>query len=145
VDLLPTLARRIGARFDQPGFTLPGRSLWPLLRAPWMPRRPAVLFAQRRPRDEAQRAYWEKGDIYSLQDLDWKYVVHTEGKDELYDLRSDALELKNLIDTASPVKPGWRRRARATLASLSREGARVGPAPADPRTIDELRALGYVN
>ena len=144
VDVLPTLAERAGFRFDPRGFTVPGRSLWPLLRAPWWPRRTPPLFAQRRPPDGAERAYWERGELFSIQDLDWKYIVHTEGKDELFDLRSDPLELRNVVDAPSSVREGLRRRARETMAALAREGARVRPVPFEPRTREELRALGYI-
>lgn len=145
VDVLPTLAERVGFRFDPPGFTAPGRSLWRRLRAPWWPRPDATLFAQRRPPDVAERAYWERGDVFSLQDLDWKYVVHTKGKDEFFDLRADPLELRSLLDPPSPVKESLGRKARQAMASLEREGARVRPVPFEPRTREELRALGYVD
>jgi arylsulfatase A-like enzyme len=144
VDVLPTIAERVGFRFEPRGFTAPGRSLGPLLRASWWPRRGVRLVAQRRPPDGAERSFWERGDLFSIQDLDWKYVVHTEGKDELFDLRSDPLELRNLADGPSSVKEDLRRQAREAMASLAREGAQVRPVPFEPKTRDELRALGYI-
>ena len=40
-------------------------------------------------------------DIFSYRDLHWKYIwnLYGEGKDELYDIRQDTLELNNLADT----------------------------------------------
>jgi arylsulfatase A-like enzyme len=147
VDVLPTLAERLAVPFAQPGFTLPGRSLGPLLRARWGALPPATLFAERRPPDEAHQAVWEPGDVFSVQDLEWKYVVHTEGKDELFDLRADPLELANLVDdrAARGARERLGRLARDTRVSLAREGGRVRPSPFDPRLREELRALGYVN
>jgi arylsulfatase A-like enzyme len=146
VDVLPSLAERLGIRLDQNGFTAPGRSLLPLVAGgAAAPAPPPMLFAVRRPVDDRQRRHWEKGEVYSIQDLDWKYVVHTEGKDEFFDLRSDPLELRNLLEAPSPVKDRLGQIAREAWASLSSEGASVRPTPFDPRMREELRALGYVN
>jgi arylsulfatase A-like enzyme len=103
----------------------------------------ALAFAQRRPKGPKLRDY-EPGEVFSVQDLDWKYIVHTEGKDEFYDLRSDPLELRNLAGTASELAERLARLARESFAQAEREGKQAAPRPVDPVLDDELRALGYV-
>lgn len=144
VDVFPTLAQLLGEEPKQPGFTLPGISLLPLLDDPAWPVPPAMAFLERRPKD-AERADWEEGDVFGVQDLDWKYIAKTEGGDELYDLRDDPLELRNLIESYAPVGERLSSLARSTWARLRGEGAQVSPRPVDKSLEEGLRALGYVN
>ncbi len=143
VDLMPTLAALIGKDAAQPGFTSQGRSLLPLLtRGGGLA--PTRAFAQRRPPGKARRL-WERGDVFAAFDLDWKYIAHSHGEDEFYDLRKDPLELANLVKSPSPVKDRLASAARETWASLRREGSKLADRPVDPTTEEELRALGYLN
>jgi len=142
VDLMPTLAALIGKDAAQPGFTSEGRSLVPLL-ARGGGLAPALAFAQRRPPDKARRL-WERGDVFAVFDLDWKYIAHSQGEDEFYDLRKDPLELDDLVKTPSVVKDRLASLARETWARLQREGSQLGERPVDPTTEEELRALGYI-
>ena len=143
VDLMPTLAALIGKDAAQPGFASQGRSLLPLLtRGGGLA--PTRAFAQRRPPDKARRL-WERGDVFAVFDLDWKYIVHSQGEDEFYDLRKDPLELANLVKSPSHVKDRLASLARETWASLRREGSKLADRPVDPTTEEELRALGYLN
>lgn len=152
VDILPTLFELLGGSFEQPGFTLPGRSLVPALRAPTRPLPAAFAFAERRapakqprPSAPARGPDWEAGEMWSVQDLEWKYIVNTKGKEELFDLRSDPLERHNLVSTAAAsVKNRLRQLAVETSERAKREGQSVVPRPADPAIQEELRALGYV-
>jgi arylsulfatase A-like enzyme len=141
VDLLPTLAELCGFPAKQGLFTIPGRSLVPLLEDPSRTLAHVLAFAQRRPPDEG----WEPGDVFSLFDRDWKYIVHTRGRDEFFDLRSDPLELQNLAPAPSSVKDQLGTAARETFAGLTREGASTKVAPVDPAHREELKALGYVH
>ena len=141
VDLLPTLAQLYGWDLKRAPFTLPGRSLAPWLENPARKLPHASAFAQRRPPDRD----WEPGDIFTLFDRDWKYIVHTQGQDEFFDLRNDPLELTNLAASAAPLKNQLAQAARDMFARLSREGMNVRSAPVDPAQHEELRALGYVN
>jgi arylsulfatase A-like enzyme len=140
VDIMPTLFQLLEVPFSQPGFTLPGRSILPLLEGQAM--KPVVAFTLRRPWG-SDHTDWEQGEVFGVQDLDWKYIVHTKGKDEFFDLRSDAYERKNLIDGSSPVKERLEDLAWKTFRALLREGHEA-PAQADPAAIEELRGLGYV-
>jgi arylsulfatase A-like enzyme len=143
VDLLPTLAEWTGARLQMGSFSLQGRSLLPALRAPSLPLSPALAFAQRRPPGPKLRHY-EKGEVFALRDLDFKYIVRTGSRDEMYDLRSDPLEEKNLAGQATALVRSLEQRARQTFAEASREGARAKARPPSRESEEELRALGYV-
>jgi arylsulfatase A-like enzyme len=143
VDLLPTLVEWLGLAPGPGAFTLQGRSLLPALRAPGA-RQPAVFaFAQRRPPGPKLRDY-EKGEVFALRDLDFKYIVRTGSRDEMYDLRTDPFETQNLAGRALPVGRVLEQRAREAFAQASREGARSGARPASPESEEELRALGYI-
>lgn len=141
VDLLPTLAQLYGWDLKQAPGTLPGRSLVPRLENPAVKLPHTLAFAQRRPPDSG----WEPGDVFTLFDQDWKYIVHTKGQDEFFDLRKDPLELTNLAASASSQKDQLAHLSRATFARLSREGMHVRSRSVDPAQQEQLRALGYVN
>ena len=102
-----------------------------------------MAFSERRPKDLGLRRRWEEGDVYCLQDLEHKYIVHTRGKDEFFDLRQDPLELHSL-ETLSPRRDRLGHLARATFAAAEREGGALIPSAVDPRLTEELQALGYV-
>ncbi len=140
VDILPTVLERASLVSATKGYTVPGRSLLPLIAGGSLPEAPA--FAQRRPAGPKLPA-WEPGEIFSLRVGDWKYVVHTLGKDEFFDLRQDPFELRNL-ETPSAQRDRLGGLARATFAAAEREGRALAPTTVDPRRSEELRALGYV-
>jgi arylsulfatase A-like enzyme len=143
VDLLPTLAEWTGARLQMGSFTLQGRSLLPALRSPSEPLAPAIAFAQRRPPGPKLRHY-EKGEVFALRDLDFKYIVRTGSHDEMYDLRTDPLEERNLAGQGTALVRSLEQRARQTFAQASREGSRAKARPPSRESEEELRALGYV-
>jgi len=152
VDILPTLFDLLGGAFEQPGFTLPGRSLLAALRAPTRPLPAAFAFSERRapakkprPSAPARGPDWEAGEMFAVQDLAWKYIVNTKGKEELFDLRTDPLERHNLATSAeAAIKDRLRRVAVETSERAKREGQGVAARPADPAIQEELKALGYV-
>jgi arylsulfatase A-like enzyme len=141
VDVMPTLLAILGLPFEQPGFTSVGRSLLPLLDGVKVA--PAMSFSVRRPWGSDHRD-WERGEVFALQDLDWKYIAHTDGKDEFFDLRSDPLELRNLVEAPSPVRDRLSEMTREVFAALRREG-QVATKHTEPAVTDELKALGYIH
>ena len=140
VDVMPTLLAAAGLPFGQRGFTAPGRSLLPLFDGVRL--EPALSFSVRRPWGRDHRD-WERGEVYALQDLNWKFIAHTAGRDEFFDLRNDPLELKNLADQPSPVKDRLAGITHKMFAGLQQEGS--GAVSHVERVItEELRALGYI-
>ena len=143
VDLAPTVANLLGARSGVPDPAVEGVSLAPLARGAggeWA-NRPA--FAERRPLDDMRRALgWKYDEVYALQRGSQKYIRVEGGPDEFYDLASDPLELRNLIDQELPASDELRRLLDAKLEWL--RGHAVTSKEPDHRYIKELRALGYV-
>jgi hypothetical protein len=122
-----------------------GRSLVPLLEGDGGDLSPTYAFAQRRPKD-ADRPSFADGDVYSLRDERYKYIYRSEGRAEFYDLVEDPGELRDRIEAPSPD----RDRLRAALAEefTPRFHSPIRPRSAAPEpdaeTLEELRALGYV-
>ena len=98
IDLVPTFVEAVGGAVA--GERLEGRSLLPLLRAaPGEPWRDAVFaeadYAFREARVELGRGPRD-ARAYMVRTADWKYV-HFEGyRPQLFDLRTDPRELKDL-------------------------------------------------
>ncbi len=80
---------------------------------------------------------------YTLTGRDWKYFHATEQPDELYDLRSDLLELENVIEQHLQRADELRQRLLAWLAEAGALEHDAADLPAD--YLEELRALGYVD
>ena len=148
VDLLPTLTELLDVPIDSEALELEGVSLTTLLEGSQA--NPGINFAvaQRRPTD-AQRweEGWEPGLVVSAQNDRYKYILHSHGPDELYDLDLDPLETTNLVGTGLDIEKnlaGW--------LTQKYEWMRANPlvgTPADPKIdaqfIEELKALGYLN
>jgi arylsulfatase A-like enzyme len=80
--------------------------------------------------------------LASVQGPRWKYILRPEdGSEELYDLESDLAERSNLAAS----EPEIRERYRETLeAWLSGGTPRSETRGLDDRTLEKLRALGYI-
>jgi N-acetylglucosamine-6-sulfatase len=116
IDLAPTLLEIGGAA----GKGMHGRSLVPLLRGEKGPGRDAFLIE-----------YWSdrvfpwvvQMGYQAVRTERWKYIhyVDLEGMDEVYDLRSDPFELRNLV--GEPAGEAALRELRPTLARLIEEAS----------------------
>ena len=96
-DLFPTLLAYLGLA-DSPARPRPGRSF------------SALLEGRALRRDDAVVVYDEYGPVRMLRTREWKYVHrYPDGPHELYDLRNDAGERRNVVDDAT---------YRATVAML---------------------------
>jgi arylsulfatase A-like enzyme len=135
VDVLPTLV-------DELGLPLPvevrerfeGRNM--LREAAW-----EYVFSERA---HGRLKKLGPGEQYSLTGEDWKYFHATEKPDELYDLRNDPFELRNVIDE----HPELARRLRSEILSRLDDVERLDPDAIDElpaEYVEELRALGYVD
>ena len=82
---------------------------------------------------------------HALMSLDWKYFYRPHGRDELYDMRSDRAETRNLVTRRPRVAAAMRGRIITRLASYG-PGA-TGPLETTkelpPEVQEQLRSLGY--
>jgi arylsulfatase A-like enzyme len=72
----------------------------------------------------------------------YKYIRSNDGKNELYDLRSDPGEQTNLIDDNEPIA----HRCAGELESFQRARPTTAPEPVrtlNAQTLEQMRALGY--
>ncbi|HOJ75226.1 MAG TPA: sulfatase [Phycisphaerae bacterium] len=116
LDLAPTFLDLAGAPIPP---SVQGRSLRPLLESREVAWRTSFLY-------EYFREDWLPGvpDILGVRTQEWKYVTYPGLEDtaELYDLRTDALELRNLAD--DPAARDQLARMQAELDRLCRETGR---------------------
>jgi arylsulfatase A-like enzyme len=107
-DLAPTILDAAGGR---PAFALDGRSLLPFARSPRVRSRRAILL-------EAPPGHRTNGlpEFTGLRTARYAYVEYLRGARELYDLRADPWELRNLAGSRSAA--GVRRRLARRLARL---------------------------
>jgi hypothetical protein len=139
------VAEFIGQPLGEPGYPLRGRSLLSLMEEDGADFPPTYAFAQRRPKDE-DRSSFEDGDVYSLRDERYKYIYQSEGPAAFYDLVEDPGERRDLIEAPSPD----RERLRAVLAEQFAPRFHTPvrpesiPRELDAETLEELRALGYI-
>jgi arylsulfatase len=147
VDLFPTIAELAGVDLAMNELDLEGRSLVPLLDGVALDgAEPA--FAQRRPADRIRlRGGWPDELVLVAEADRFKYILHSKGKDELYDLETDPLERQNLIGTGLPEEQelsNWLARKYQWMVDHplvdSPEGVQI-----EEEYVEELEALGYLN
>jgi arylsulfatase A-like enzyme len=129
VDLAPTLARAAGAEVPA---DLAGADLGPVLQG-GVASEP-VAFAER------------PGDRYAIRTREWKLISTLEGHDELYHLSVDPHERVNVFQANPQRAARLREQLNAVLAGAYKTGASVrrDVAPVSPRTLEQLKALGYI-
>jgi arylsulfatase A-like enzyme len=129
VDLAPTLARAAGAEVPA---DLAGADLGPVLQG-GVASEP-VAFAER------------PGDRYAIRTHEWKLISTLEGHDELYHLSVDPHERDNGLQANPQRATRLREQLNAVLAGAYKAGASVrrDVAPVSQRTLERLKALGYV-
>ncbi|MBI2434619.1 MAG: sulfatase-like hydrolase/transferase [Candidatus Hydrogenedentes bacterium] len=147
VDLVPTLgALYQWPEFVQPWSPTPGVGLLPLLEGKidrWPV--PRLCFAQRQHRyPQGYSTQWEPDPIYCLQSSQCKYIVHTNGQDECYDLSTDPGELVNVISKGNPCCLQMGALARAAFQTLTESAQDVAPPEFTGEYGEHLKALGYL-
>ena len=76
----------------------------------------------------------------------FKYLHHTTGPDEFYDLQLDPHETRNLLDEGASEEAARLAQAlHAHLESLALRAATSQAVELDAQTREELRALGYAH
>src|SRR5262249_39718096 len=95
IDIAPTLLELAGAPVPK---SIQGRSLLPLFKDPKAPWRTAFLTEYFQEKQYPRVPTWQ-----AVRTEQWKYIhyVDLQGVDELYDLKADQYEMKNLIKEAS--------------------------------------------
>lgn len=129
VDVMPTLLVQAGARVPD---GLHGADIWSVL--------------QGRSRGE-RYAYSEiAGTLYSLRTREWKLISSLQGAHHLYRINMDPREREDLAGTHPEETERYRDLLTKILASAATAGKRVRgqSAPIQPRVLQRLKALGYV-
>jgi len=150
VDVVPTLLEVLHPGRLPEGRYASGMSLLPLVEPGAGAYTKQHAFAQRRSFDPANRPdplvpalhNYEAGEQYVLEDARYKYILRTEGDDELFDVQGDPGETTNLIGRGLPAEDTLRSALEARIARLDPANQRAERV--DEATIEALKALGYV-
>ncbi len=136
VDVAPTVASLAGVGFSN---ALHGRDLSPLLlgggKAPEAGN--GVLVENLLPRLEFG---WS--ELYALRRGGWKLI--DAPRPELYDLRGDEGETRDLASDRPEEMEAGRGLVRDWVGRLARDASDGSPGPADADVVDRLQSLGYV-
>ena len=145
VDILPTLLDLTAVSFPSTPYPLAGKSFAPFLNNVDGDFDRLYAFSERRPKTKNLRAY-EDGDIFCIQDQRHKYIYHSQGTSEFFDLLTDPRELNNLIDTSSPAPDRFSDTLKKDHLPFYHHPFVVAKSDDEPHPdlIRELKALGYV-
>ncbi len=133
-DIMPTVLHQLGL---EPPATLQGRSLLPLMK---------------KGSADAERVFYLES-MYGREEMNWAPLTGILFKDfkyislpepELYDLRSDRLEKKNLFKMKNILARDLDRKLARFVAAHSRRGGGTERELSD-RDREELQALGYIS
>jgi arylsulfatase A-like enzyme len=96
-----------------------------------------------------EHAYIEKKEVAALRDGEWKYIIRRKDgrlEEELYDIAEDPGETKDLARAHPDRVMEFRRKALAIQKMNEDLGGdrRAEEMALDPKTIEELRSLGYL-
>ncbi len=129
VDLMPTLAAQAGRTAPE---GLHGADIWRVLEGK---------------EDGEQYAYSEiPGKLYSLRTREWKFISSLQGGHRLYRIKEDPHEQQNVVGSHPDETERYRDLLAKILASAATAGKKVRgqAAPIQPRVLERLKALGYV-
>jgi len=129
IDLLPTLLELAGVKAPA---GIQGVSLTPAFRGSDVD----TVFSYSETLFPKLNMGW--AELRSMRTTRWKYI--RAPKPELYDLVQDPGETTNVIASHPEQVQGLEARLKAVSATTER----VAPAAMDPRTMQQLRSLGYV-
>ncbi|MFT7462043.1 MAG: choline-sulfatase [Pseudohongiellaceae bacterium] len=99
------------------------------------------VFSQR----VVRKRRWDDGLKFSLTGRRWKYYHLTEGNDQLFDLRDDPAESRNVIEQQPVVAEKMSRTLLETIQDSEQLGRGLGEESAlPPEVVEALESLGYV-
>jgi arylsulfatase A-like enzyme len=149
VDLLPTIVELVGGQLNEQVVSMQGTSLLPLLLNDGRKFPSKYAFSQRRDYDKpsaitsgANDEGYEDGEKYALQDTNYKYILHTKGGDEFFNIVDDPYEMTNLIGSGS-VEENRLREALISKINEFKQQIESQPKSVDEETIERLKSLGY--
>lgn len=149
VDILPTVLELVDGRLDRLILTPQGTSLMPLLSNDNRKFPNKYAFSQRREYDKqsaitsgANDEGYEDGEKYALQDTNYKYISHTKGGDEFFNIMDDPYEVNNLIGHGS-AEENRLREALISKITKFKQQIESQPESVDQETIERLKSLGY--
>jgi arylsulfatase A-like enzyme/Flp pilus assembly protein TadD len=128
IDLLPTLLDLIGIKTPD---GLDGTSL-----APTFQGREVAAYSYAETMFPKLNMGW--AELRGIRTSRWKYI--RAPKPELYDLVQDPAETQNVIAG----HPDEVKDLEARLSAVAGNGEKVEPAAVDPRTLQQLKSLGYL-
>jgi arylsulfatase A-like enzyme len=149
IDVLPTIAELVGVRSNGWHVWMQGVSLVPLFLKQYQKFPNKYAFSQRREYDgenivtsEANDEGYEDGEKYALQDTEYKYILHTKGGDEFFNIADDPYEVTNLIGRGFAEEDRLREALISRIGDFKRQIERQ-PESVDQETVERLRSLGY--
>ena len=150
IDIFPTILETINGKSWKPPL-IDGESLVPLIlssKKTFFEKK--FAFCQRRIFDTVppsvinpQTTQYEKGEKFTLQSLEYKYIYHKEGEDAFYNLKNDPYELKNIINSGSDEEQNLKKALYTKIAEL-KKNLFINPSTVDTETMESLKSLGYV-
>lgn len=145
IDVMPTVLDVVGRPIPR---AVDGCSLLPLL-GEGGPKGPGAAAEAERP--EACRVAVieiaedpERYPTVAVRSGRWKLIHRDGGPDELYDLREDPAERRNLLAGDAPPPPAAEDLLHRALAVVASRPATAERMELDPATIEQLKALGYL-
>lgn len=137
VDLAPTIAQVCGISPEQTR-SFQGRSLLELMRDSGAVRPDAVYAESFYPRDSFG---WH--ELRAVIGPQFKYIQAPRA--ELYDLRSDPGERRNILATQSTLANALREKLSELETRYQGKEDLSSPSPLDSETVEKLKSLGYLS
>jgi hypothetical protein len=102
-----------------------------------------ISFTRRKDLDAPWGARFNR-ERHALYADRFKFILSSDGSNELYDLASDPREERNLIAQKGPLAQALETRLRAILSAGAAPNTRASIPELSPADLDELRRLGYL-